>query len=107
MKPVVITEDAWNDLLDIARFIAEDHPDRALRFLDMLHAKCHSLGANPRAFGLVPGFESSNIRRRVHGAYLIIFRERGPSIEVLRVLHGARDITTLLQRKPEAGGPKS
>jgi toxin ParE1/3/4 len=39
MKPLVISPAARGDLLDIAAFIAEDNPERALSFVAEVEAK--------------------------------------------------------------------
>lgn len=35
--------------------------------------------------------ESTGIRRRVHGSYLIFYRIGGDAVEILRILHGATE----------------
>lgn len=96
MKEVVITDRAWDDLLAILRHVASDNVTAADRLFDELYDKCRTLVDNPLAFPLVEGYEHAEIRRRVHGAYLIFYRCRGDLIEVLHVLHGARDRDTIL-----------
>jgi toxin ParE1/3/4 len=89
---VFITEAAWADLLDIARMIMVDNPARASSFIEELYDRCETLGNNPFAFPLLPNHEDRGIRRRVYGNYLIFYRVLDASVEVLHVLHGARDI---------------
>ncbi len=45
----------------------------------------------PRAFGLVPRLEHRGIRKRTFGRYLIFYRIEGESVQILHVVHGARD----------------
>jgi len=40
--------------------------------------------------------EASGIRRRVHGNYLIFYRVKVQTIEILRVLHAAMDYERLM-----------
>jgi toxin ParE1/3/4 len=40
------------------------------------------------------------IRKRVHGDYLIFYRVRGRQVEIVRILHGARDWNALLPGDP-------
>jgi plasmid stabilization system protein ParE len=54
------------------------------------------LADNPRRFQLLERYQSSGIRRRVHGAYLIFYRIEPSQITVLRILHGSRDYEPLL-----------
>jgi plasmid stabilization system protein ParE len=45
----------------------------------------------PRAYPLVRGQENSGVRRVRHGNYLIFYRVTADVVEILHVLHGARD----------------
>lgn len=93
---VVITTAAKTDLIEIGNFIQADNPDRAMIFVDELLDRCLSLGDMPRAYPLVPRYERFGIRRRVYGDYLIFYRIEKDRIEVLHILHGARDYESLL-----------
>lgn len=93
---VLITEEAWADMLGIGRNIMQDNPARAGSFVDELYDRCQTLADTPRAYPLLPNYESEGIRRRAHGNYLIFFRVEGETVEVLHVLHGARDYERLL-----------
>ena len=42
------------------------------------------------------GFEGFGFRKRVHGSYLIVFRVTAREVEVLNVIHGARDYAVVL-----------
>lgn len=50
----------------------------------------------PRAFPLIPRYESRGMRRCVHRDYLIFYRAKENNIEIIRILHGATDYETLL-----------
>src|SRR5262249_12307958 len=88
---LVFTDEAKADLLQIGEWIAEDNPARALTFVDELEARCDRLTAMPRANPLVPHRESSGVRHVPHGNYLIFYRITADAVEILHVLHGARD----------------
>jgi toxin ParE1/3/4 len=45
---------------------------------------------------LVPRYEHTGVRRRPYGNYLIFYRISDDRIEVLHVLHGARDYESIL-----------
>ena len=49
-----------------------------------------------RAFPLLPGWEDQGVRRRAFGDYLIFYRISSRDVQVLRVLHGARDYERIL-----------
>jgi toxin ParE1/3/4 len=93
---VVISEAAWADLLNIAINIKKHNAARASTFLDELYSRCQNLGVMPRAHQLIGGFEEVGIRRCVHGKYLIFYRIRAETVEILHVLHGAMDYDPLL-----------
>jgi toxin ParE1/3/4 len=88
---LVFTDEAKADLLQIGEWIAEDNPPRALTFVDELETCCARLTAMPRAYPLVPRHENSGVRRVPHGNYLIFYRVTADAVEILHVLHGARD----------------
>lgn len=93
---VVLTEAAYADLLHIGRTIRQDNPTRADSFVSELHDRCQRLGATPRAFPLLPNWEERGIRRRPHGDYLIFYRINDTEVEVLHILHGARNYEPIL-----------
>jgi plasmid stabilization system protein ParE len=93
---VVITDEAALDLERIGDAIAVDNPGRAIAFVRELRVSCESLGEFPKAYPLVPRYEDSGVRRRVHGNYLIFYRIGADRIDVLHVLHGAMDYALIL-----------
>ncbi|MCB1542214.1 MAG: type II toxin-antitoxin system RelE/ParE family toxin [Rhodoblastus sp.] len=93
---VVVTEAAVADLVRIGRAIALDNPVRAETFVAELHDRCLRLAVMPRAFPLLPRWEDRGIRRRPFGDYLIFYRLSGDTVEILHVLHGARDYEPIL-----------
>jgi toxin ParE1/3/4 len=93
---VVLTAEAEFDLETIAQTIARDSVTTALSFVDELREKCLALAQAPRGYPLVPRYEHLGIRRRPFGNYLIFYRVGAEAIEVVHILHGARDYEPLL-----------
>ena len=93
---VVIADAAYADLLHIGRTIKTDNPARAESFVAELHNRCQRLGGMPRAFPLLPDWEDRGVRRRPYGDYLIFYRVHADLVEVLHILHGARDYVAIL-----------
>ncbi|HXQ08962.1 MAG TPA: type II toxin-antitoxin system RelE/ParE family toxin [Bradyrhizobium sp.] len=93
---VVLTAEAEADLDQITTYIAEQSIEIALNFVQELREKCESLADTPRGYPLVPRHEHLGIRRRAFGNYLIFYRVGTSTIEVVHVLHGARDYERLL-----------
>src|ERR1700736_3701889 len=89
------------DLDDIAEYIGRTNPQAALRFLDAFDQTVAALAPMPL---LGAPHESDELRLQevrtwpVAGfkKYLVFYRPTEDGIEVLRVLHGARDIDTVL-----------
>lgn len=88
---VVFTEAAETDLETAGDYIALSNPFRAVSYIRELRGKSQELREMPHAFPLLPNHESTGIRRRVHGNYLIFYRINVQTVEILRVLHGAMD----------------
>ncbi len=93
---VVITAEAEADLKQIAGYISEQSIDTAPNFMRELREKCESLADAPRAYPLVPRHERFGIRRRPLGNYLIFYRIGTDVIDVVHILHGARNYEPLL-----------
>lgn len=93
---VVITDAAKADLVEIGEFIRPHNPKRAITFVDELLDRCATLADIPTAFPLVPRYERHGIRRCVHRDYLISYRVIEDLIEVIHILHGARNYEVLL-----------
>jgi len=93
---VVLTNAALDDLLQIGRVIATDNPQRAETFVSEIYNRCQRLAVMPRAFPLLPNWEERGVRRRPFGDYLIFYRINKDQVEILHVLHGARDFEAIL-----------
>lgn len=93
---VVVSAEAESDLEQIATYIAARNDEAALHFIQEVREKCESLSDAPRGYKLVPRYEHLGIRRRPFGNYLIFDRVGPDIIEVVHILHGARDYEPLL-----------
>lgn len=93
---VFFTQEAENDLEQIADYIARDNPRRAATFVLELVERCERLADTPRGFSLVPRYEHLGVRRRPYGAYLIFYRVLEDRIDILHVLNGAQDYEAIL-----------
>jgi len=83
---------AEDDLIDIWLYVAARNPQAADRLLDRFEARWRLLATQPRSGA--PRDDLGNGLRTVSvGEYLSIYRLEGSSIEIVRVLHGRRDIT--------------
>ena len=90
MARLVILPAARMDLIEIGDFIALDNPERAASFVAEIEV-AERPGSFPARDELHKGLRSAR-----HGRYLIFFVEAGDDVRIVRVLHGARDLPSLL-----------
>lgn len=88
---VIFSRNAERQLEEIGDWIARDNPERARSFVAELIRTCKSIGRAPRSYPFVDRRRDPKLRRRVHGSYLIFFDIGPGEVEILHVLHGARD----------------
>ena len=91
MAGVRYTALARRDLIDIWVGIALDSPGAADRLFDRIEARVMGLGAFPELGSLRPDIAMA-ARVLVEAPYLILYRILSDGVQVVRVLHGARDI---------------
>ena len=91
MPRVLRTPEARQDLLGIWVYVAENSVASADRLLEAINAQCETLAEFPqmgrRREELSPGMRSF-----VVGSYVVFYRVIEDGVDVIRVLHGARDI---------------
>jgi len=87
------------DLAEIWAYIAEDSPVHADAFAARIDRKFHALARRPGMGRARPELDK-HLRSFVVGQHVIFYLPRSNGIEVVRVLHGARDIETALEDEP-------
>jgi toxin ParE1/3/4 len=93
------TSAASQDLRDIRARVAADSPDRAKQFVKRLKAACHRLANVPGIGTAEPDLEPA-LRRIVVAPYLIFYLPTEHGVEIVRVIHGARDIPRAFRLPP-------
>jgi toxin ParE1/3/4 len=96
MAVVVIRPLALGDLAEIWAYIADDRVASADAFAASIDKKFHGLARHP-GMGRARPELSKGLRSFVVGRYVIFYLSLPNGIDVVRVLHGARDIDTVLQ----------
>lgn len=91
MATVLVTPLAQQDLSDIWDYAAESGVERADRLLDLINEKCQRLAEYPE-MGRARHELLVDLRSFTVKNYVIFYQPITDGIEVLRVLHGARDI---------------
>jgi plasmid stabilization system protein ParE len=87
---------ALREIEAIGDYIAKDNPSRAVSFISEIYESRHGLSEYAERFPVIPRYADFAVRRRPHDPYLIFYRIRSGEVEVLRVVHGARDLRKLL-----------
>lgn len=94
-KEPLISFEAIRDLNEIWDYVAEDNQKAADALIDQLVQKCRELvrleGVGHRRDDLLPELLSLPYRK-----YVIFFR-RKETVEIVRILHGARDIDAVFE----------
>jgi toxin ParE1/3/4 len=100
---LLVKSPIWDDLREIGLLIAEGNPDAADRFLTAAKESCEFLRRHPRVGRLrsfsVPGVRSWLIPDFQN--YLIFYVPTTAEVQILAVLHGARDLASALARRLE------
>lgn len=100
MYEIVRTRQADADLLDIWLYIAQESEEQADILLDTIQERYQILKEHPflgrSRHELVPGIRSLRA-----GRYQIFYRVVEQQIELLRVLHGARDLEQIFEINQE------
>jgi len=95
---------AQQDYGDIWDYIARDNPEAADRLLRRIDKKLELYASNPRMGrtrdNLAPGLRSFPVV-----PYLVFYRATSDGIELVRVLHGARDLKRLFNPEQSPAPP--
>jgi toxin ParE1/3/4 len=96
MPAVLRTSQAHLDLVQAALRIAEDNPLAADRWLDSIDEKCRLLATMPGLGRKRPDL-APDIRGFPVDNYAIFYRAVPDGIQIVRVLHGARDLPEMFE----------
>ena len=97
MPSIIRSYESEQDVYEIAMFIARDNPDAAIRLIDRFDETLKMLAQNPLA-GRAREDLAPRVRSFPIGNYLLFYRPAQHGIELIRVLHGARDLRRLFKR---------
>lgn len=100
---IVWTEPAVDSLQAIHDYIAHDSTLYAALFTNRLIDAAESLLVFPERGREVPEAGHAGVRELLFQNYRVIYRPQGEVIEILAILHGARDLTTMHRPPWEAG----
>lgn len=89
---VLWTDSAVSQLQAIHDYLAQTSPDYALRIVDRLTRRSIQIAAFPNSGRMVPEFGRKEIREVIEGRYRIIYLVDVTHVQVLAVIHDARDL---------------
>ena len=84
---------AAEDIAAVWDFIADDNPDAADHWVDQLDTQLRLLATQP-LMGRARDELAPGIRSFPFGRYLVFYLPISDGIDVVRVLHGTRDVDT-------------
>jgi len=97
MKRYVLTPSAKKDINDIWDYIASDNIKAADRVLDALEAAMAKLAKNPNIGHWREELADKRHRFWLVYSYLIVYRHETKPLQIIRVLHAARDVQNILR----------
>jgi plasmid stabilization system protein ParE len=96
MSTFVLTPAAEGDLLRIIEYLEGDSPDAVLKVVDALDDAMQRLAENPGIGHLRPDLTDEDVRFWSIFKYLVIYHPDTDPLEIVRVLHGRRDVKQIL-----------
>ncbi len=86
------TETAQGPLDAIHAYIARNSAEYALRMVDRLTRRSQQIAATTLSGRRVPEYDLDQIRELIEGPYRIIYHIKPDQIDVIAVIHGARNV---------------
>lgn len=96
MSPFVLTPAAEDDLLRILDHLEGESPTAVLRVIDALEKAFQLLADSPDIGHIRSDLTREAVRFWPVFSYLVIYRSETNPLEIVRVLHGKRDVRWLL-----------
>jgi len=96
MRVIVKLPRAKSDLVEIWDYIADDSEARADTFIETVDQKSNALAGRPN-MGRLRDELADGLRSFPVGRYVIFYRPIPKGIEIVRVLHGARDLDAIFR----------
>ena len=86
------TETAQEHLEAIHAYIARNSAEYALRMVDRLTCRSQQIADAPLSGRRMPEYDLDQIRELIEGSYRIIYHIKSDQIDVIAVIHGARNV---------------
>jgi antitoxin ParD1/3/4/toxin ParE1/3/4 len=99
MSGYELSPESLQDLQDIWDFIASDSVTAADRLESELFEAFELLAQRPRMGHTRSDLTARDVRFWPVGSYLIVYRRISTKLQIVAVLHGARDIVEVIRRR--------
>lgn len=96
MKPFKLSPQAARDIREIWTYVAADSIKGARRIRLQIFEACQKIAENPRIGHRREDLTDKPVLFWPVGSYLIVYNAARKPVEIVRVVHGARDIPSLL-----------
>jgi plasmid stabilization system protein ParE len=99
MEKYELTPQAVSDLFEIWDFISQDNPEAANRVEEAVFRACDFLADSPLAGRVRKDLAPLPLRFWVvppYSKYLIVYDPEKKPLQIIRILHGARDLPSIL-----------
>ena len=96
MSRFVLTPAAEGDLLKIIEYLEGDNPNAVLKVVDALDQAMQRLAESPGIGHVRPDLTDEDVRFWPVFTYLVVYRPETKPLEIVRVLHGKRDVERIL-----------
>jgi plasmid stabilization system protein ParE len=73
---------------EIARYIAQDKPTAAEKWINTVFSKVEQLKSSPEIGKIVPEIRNDQFRELIYGNYRIVYRIEKEQISILTIRHG-------------------
>jgi toxin ParE1/3/4 len=95
------TDTAEGHLDAVYAHIAQDSPEYARHMVDRLTRRSQQIADFPFSGRRVPEYDIEQIREVIEGSFRIIYHIKSDQIDVLAVIHGARDVLGRSEQEDE------
>jgi plasmid stabilization system protein ParE len=92
--PVFWTQTAGNQLQGIYQYIAQNSERYAIRTVERIIDRSEQIGSLPLSGRRVPEYELDQLREVIESPYRIMYHIRSDRVDIVAVIHGARDDLT-------------
>ena len=102
MTRVVWTRPARDDVREIREFIARDSAHYARSVAARLVSAVDRLREYPLSGRVVPELVRPSLRELIEGTYRIVYRVTADEVQILAVVHGAREFRAVMQSRRDS-----